>query len=135
MALRKLMIPDDDDNGRLRAEVTKSLTIFTKTVMKRKYGFNPMQLIRTQSKLSHHDESRSFFCSELVAKALKEAGLLRRDCGSAQYYPSTFQESKGLMLLKGCSFSSEMEVLWSDSIDMHHDHSGDLHDAMKSTIE
>ena len=130
--MRRLNIPDD----RLRDEVTRNLTMFARIVMKRKYGFNPIQLIRKQSQLSLQDESRSFFCSELVAKAFKETALLRRDVGSAAYFPSTFQESKGLMLLKGCSFGPETEIIWDDDVPKENPDgmTTALHHAMKSDV-
>ena len=37
------------------------------------------------------DENRSYFCSELIAKAFKLAGVLKDcDISSAKFYPSSF---------------------------------------------
>eukprot|EP01084_Bolivina_argentea_P109275 195312_1 len=111
IGFRSLIIPDSN----LRKEIKRKLTQFVKTVVNRHYGWNPIALIRKQSTVSLYDESRTFFCSELIAKAFKEAGLLRSDLASSQYFPSHFQQSKNMTLLKGCSFSNEMSVRWTEN--------------------
>jgi len=116
IAFRSLIIPDLKE----RKEIKMKLALFVKTVVNRHYGWNPMQLIRKQSTVSLYDESRTFFCSELIAKAFKEVGLLRADFASSQYFPSHFQESKHLKLLKGCSFSKEMQVIWNENDVLFH---------------
>eukprot|EP01083_Nonionella_stella_P283486 964988_1 len=108
ISFRSLIIPDVE----IRKDIKRKLARFVKTVVNRHYGINPIGLIRKQSAVPLDDESRTFFCSELIAKAFKEAELLRDDFASSQYYPSHFQQSKALTLLKGCSFSNEMEVRW-----------------------
>ena len=117
VAMRSLIIPDIN----LRKIITKQLSEFVKTVVNRQYGWSPIQLMRKTSNVSLYDDKRTFFCSELIAKALKEVSLLRKDYASSQYFPSHFQETKHLKLLKGCSFSSEMIVEWNhnngDNID------------------
>ena len=46
------------------------------------------------------DEGRTFFCSELVAKAFKELGILENDNTScAKFYPHDFS-AKGDSFLK-----------------------------------
>merc|ERR1712008_532248 len=82
----------------------------------RNYGFNPIDLMRKDSAMDLYDEQRTFFCSELVAKAFKEIGCLRDEFASSQYFPCHFQASKGLKLLKGCSFSNEMEIVCGDRV-------------------
>lgn len=45
------------------------------------------------------DESRTFFCSELIAKAYKVLGIIEDDAKScANYYPSSFSAKGGSIL-------------------------------------
>lgn len=53
-------------------------------------------------------ESKSYFCSELVATAYKRLGLLDIENASSSYWPGEFsQESTNLKLLKGASLCDE----------------------------
>ncbi|CAD8098654.1 unnamed protein product [Paramecium sonneborni] len=58
------------------------------------------------------EKKRSFFCSELVAKAYKEMGLLDQVKSSTQYYPNDFTTDKQLKLLQGASLSPEYLVFF-----------------------
>jgi hypothetical protein len=37
-------------------------------------------------------EERGFFCSELIAKAYKECGILSTDSASCQFFPTDFSK-------------------------------------------
>ena len=41
-------------------------------------------------------EGRTFFCSELVAKAFKVMGLIQTDKAAARYFPSSFTSNNDL---------------------------------------
>jgi hypothetical protein len=40
-------------------------------------------------------EERQFFCSELIAKAYKEVGILNTDTASWKFMPVDFSKQKG----------------------------------------
>jgi len=50
---------------------------FIKKTIGREYDFNPLRLLRKDSD-DQVEESKGYFCSELVAKAYKLMGLLDR---------------------------------------------------------
>jgi len=110
---RKLHIP----NKRLRKDVKKGLHEFLKVVSNRNYSWTPLKQMRKVSILPHSDPNRTFFCSELVASALKETGLLRKNCASTRYLPTTFEERKHLKLLQGAFFGPEQEILFQNKGD------------------
>jgi len=103
---RKLHIPDT----KLRKQVRKTLHKFLKVVANRNYSWTPLKQMRKVSLLPHSDPNRTFFCSELVASAFKEAGLLRKNCPSTRYLPTTFEERKGLLLLNGAFLGPEQQI-------------------------
>lgn len=113
---RKLHIPDK----KLRKEVKKGLHEFLKVVSHRNYSWTPLKQMRKVSLLPHSDPNRTFFCSELVASALKETGLLRKNCASTRYLPTTFEERKDLKLLKGAFFGPEQEISFEKKGDVRH---------------
>lgn len=59
---------------------------------------------------SGKDSYDSFFCSELVAAAYKELGMLPPDKASGQYWPVSFAQEKNLQLLKGAKLGIEMLI-------------------------
>lgn len=74
-----------------------------------------MVLFRKQSVINIMDPERAFFCSELIGKAFKEIQLLRSTFPSSAYYPQHFEEKSNLKLLKGCSLSKELVIVWEES--------------------
>ena len=64
------------------------------------------------------DEDRTFFCSELVAKAFKVLGIIEDDdTACSQFMPGTFS-SKGdsfLKLTKGTSIDEEMLIVMNQA--------------------
>eukprot|EP00954_Amorphochlora_amoebiformis_P030109 1394153-Amorphochlora_amoeboformis.AAC.1 len=62
---------------------------------------------RRQSKIVNDCKKKTFFCSELVAKAYKEMNILREDVPSSAYLPGSFEESSGLVLFSGASLEPE----------------------------
>ncbi|CAD8099254.1 unnamed protein product [Paramecium sonneborni] len=60
------------------------------------------------------EQKRSFFCSELVAKAYKVIGLLDQGKSCTQYYPKDFSQEKELELLQGATLSPEYLVVFEE---------------------
>ncbi len=77
-----------------------------------------MKLLRTTNDWDQANkikESKSFFCSELVATALKRLGLLDPIRAASKYWPGEFsQESSGsngeVKLLNGARFGDEQVI-------------------------
>ena len=69
----------------------------------KKFGIGIGKLMKFTSKLGPQKEEteRTFFCSELVAKAYKELGLLEPAKSATQYWPGCFSRKGGLVLLRG----------------------------------
>lgn len=59
-------------------------------------------------------ESREFFCSELIAKAFKECGLLATDVASCQFMPADFSKEKKLKLEKGAKLGEELMITFDE---------------------
>jgi len=109
VAIRRLVGPSKV----AKRHIVRKLAQFLKTVIhdqSPKYSWNPMKAISTRPSLPPNDPKRTYFCSELIAKAYKEAGLLRTSVPTAAYYPSYFQKKKDLKLLKGFELSSDISV-------------------------
>mmetsp|Transcript_30235 Transcript_30235/g.42145 ORF Transcript_30235/g.42145 Transcript_30235/m.42145 type:complete len:81 (+) Transcript_30235:2-244(+) len=57
----------------------------------------------------------TFCCSEVIAAAYKELGILRPDIDSVAYVPGSFGSDKPILLLEGFRLESEIEILFSNS--------------------
>ena len=78
-----------------------NLDNFLNQVIGLKYGINPAKLRRRQSITKPGDldeadqKNRSYFCSELIAKAFKELGIIENDKTSCtMFFPNHF-DAKG----------------------------------------
>jgi len=97
----------------VKRQIVKKFAKFLKTVVhdqNPKYSWHPMKVLSTRPSLPPSDPKRTYFCSELIAKAYKEAGLLRTSVPTAAYYPSYFQKKKDLKLLKGFELSPDIFI-------------------------
>lgn len=56
-------------------------------------------------------KDRGYFCSELIAKALKSVGLLDEKKSSGRYWPVDFAEKSGMMLKRGAYLGKEQVIL------------------------
>ena len=66
------------------------------------------------------DEKRSFFCSELVAKAFKVLGVIENDdTNCASYFPHHFSAvgDKNLKFTKGTKVQEEQSIIVEDFMD------------------
>ncbi len=61
-------------------------------------------------------DSRNFFCSELVAKAYKECGLLNTSRACCTYYPGDFSQKAAheIKLEKDAKIGDELQILFDD---------------------
>jgi len=65
-----------------------------------------------QPKQGHYiDKDRTFFCSELVAKAYKVMGLMGDDRSSSCYAPGAFSCKGTLKLANGASLGQELVII------------------------
>ena len=88
-----------------KAEAQATLLSFMKKNLGRKYDIGLGKLLTFESDFNWEDvkEERGYFCSELVAKALKSVGLLDEKRSSGRYWPVDFCEKSELKLKKGAS--------------------------------
>jgi hypothetical protein len=57
-------------------------------------------------------EKRTFFCSELIAKCLKECHILSPETISSKVFPAHFTDEKfGLKLQEGISIGPEQTII------------------------
>ena len=74
-------------------EFVSAIEDFVKQVVGKRFKLNPVKLLRKANErdLDHQiKEDKSFFCSELIATALKRVGLLASDVAASQYWPGYF---------------------------------------------
>lgn len=62
---------------------------FVRTVVGKPYDISLAKL-RQKTSIPDNVDRKGYFCSEVVAKALMELGVLQADRSSAQYWPTTF---------------------------------------------
>jgi len=80
-----------------------------------RYGLGATKMMRKKSLAQEvWDKNRTYFCSELVAKCLKNISLLRADPASSQYLPCDFSEATSINLLEGCYFGKEVEIAFEE---------------------
>jgi len=108
VVIRPLIIPA----GRKRILLQKiDRFIFNASQSHLQYGLGATKWMRKKSLVQEPwDQSRTYFCSELVAKCLKSISLLRTDPASCQYLPCDFSEATSIQLLEGCYFGQEVEI-------------------------
>ena len=76
----------------LEAFVKVSARDYVQSVVGKKYKINATKILRRRSLRDASDnikESKSYFCSELVASAYKRLGLLPEEKSASQYWPGT----------------------------------------------
>jgi hypothetical protein len=58
-----------------------------KAVIGNDYQISMKKLVFARSTMKENLDKRKFFCSELIAKAFKEAGLIKSDLACSTFYP------------------------------------------------
>jgi len=110
----------------LPARALKEMRKFCRGVEGKKYSLTAGKLMRRNSTLRFDDEKRTYFCSELVAKAFKTVLLLRADCPSTEYYPGSFGQSERLPLLNGYRLGDETLIKFPEERYQKHKKSGNI---------
>ena len=91
-----------------KPEAQNTLLKFVKKQLGKKYQLSASKLLQFESDFNWEtvNEERGYFCSELVAKALKSIGLLDEKKSSGRYWPVDFSEKNGLELKRGATLGS-----------------------------
>jgi hypothetical protein len=82
----------------------KELMQLRRELTGREYEQDRIELIKAayDGPFGHNEEDlSSLFCSELVAEAYQQLGLVTKEKNSNEYTPADFSEKRGLRLLKG----------------------------------
>ena len=86
-------------------EMVLKLEVFLREAVGQRYGFNSSKFLRQKTMHKKNDnnemidENRTFFCSELVAKAFKVLGILKdNDISCAKFFPSHFSAKHDKMI-------------------------------------
>ena len=82
----------------------------------KKYKLNLSKICRKKSKKDAADQikkSKSYFCSELVASALKRVQLLDEHKSASQYWPGDFSKEKKVELKQGAWLGEEYLIDFS----------------------
>ena len=81
------------------------------------YNLNPFKLLRRTSDVYDEEpinlETRTFFCSELVACAYKFLNLLPKRKASTKYWPGSFSKEKKLGLFGKCRLCEQYLIDFS----------------------
>jgi len=97
-------------------ELIDRLEIFLKEAVGHKYGLSTSKLLYSRPSLkpkeaTYIEDGRTFFCSELIAKAYKSLGISNDDRSSSSFFPSTFSAKGGLKLVEGAKLSPEFLIV------------------------
>lgn len=67
-----------------------------------------LQFKSTLARTNEEEESKTYFCSELVARLYKELGILNEEKSSTNYYPVDFSDKGQLKIIRdGVSIGNE----------------------------
>ncbi|MCG8427708.1 MAG: hypothetical protein MI754_10175 [Chromatiales bacterium] len=94
-------------------EKYKALMAFRKKMRNKPYEKSELELIRAayDGPWGHNEEDlSSIFCSELVAAAYQELGLLSKDLPANEFTPKDFTEEKSLKLIGRATLGKEIPV-------------------------
>lgn len=105
LALRRLEYAHKD-------EMLTALGEFLEDVVGKRYRITAAKLMRRVRNRKPGSEE-SYFCSELVAAALKRLQLLPEDVPAANYLPGAFARSSALPLQRGARYGDELLIDFS----------------------
>ncbi|CDW86473.1 UNKNOWN [Stylonychia lemnae] len=92
----------------------QALEKFVKSVIGNKYHLPIRKVLFQRKSIDEGVKNRRFFCSELIAKAYKEVGLLNSDKGCHTYFPHNFSQKGKLELDKGATLGDEMLISFDE---------------------
>lgn len=87
-----------------RKGLSERLEEFIQKVLGKKFSFNTVKLLSRFAPAK--SDSQGFFCSELVAKAYQEIGLIDETTTASSYWPGDFSETSKISL-KNADLSGE----------------------------
>eukprot|EP00471_Norrisiella_sphaerica_P002604 CAMPEP_0184486264 /NCGR_PEP_ID=MMETSP0113_2-20130426/7782_1 /TAXON_ID=91329 /ORGANISM="Norrisiella sphaerica, Strain BC52" /LENGTH=766 /DNA_ID=CAMNT_0026868053 /DNA_START=580 /DNA_END=2880 /DNA_ORIENTATION=+ len=115
VALRRLVGP------REKIDVTRRLEKFAKDVDGKKYQVKFSKMIYSWvwgpdggPPVNELDKD-TYCCSEVIAAAYKELGILRPDIDAVAYVPGSFGSDRSILLLEGFRLENEIEIKFSKS--------------------
>lgn len=78
-----------------REAVLPELYTFVEKTIGSKYSLNLIKLAKMSSNVTttETNKKKSYFCSELIAKAFKEMGIISIQTASSQYWPRSFSQN------------------------------------------
>ncbi|KAM3127923.1 hypothetical protein pb186bvf_019993 [Paramecium bursaria] len=95
-------------------KLLKDLETFTRENIGKGYKLSLSKLINQQSVImtqnSQEPETKTFFCSQLVAAAYKEIGILQTKQSSTQFWPGSFSNEKDDLKLENAKLSDEYQI-------------------------
>ena len=98
-----------------KEEAHQILLNFVKKNLGKKYEISAAKLLKFETDLNwdeiNREKERGYFCSELIAKALKSLGLIEGKVSSSRFWPVDFSEKNGLMLKKGAWLGPEQTII------------------------
>ena len=80
-----------------------------------KYKLNPAKIFKRKcdNDTENIKGDSTYFCSELVASAYKNMGILPKDISASQYWPGSFSNSGKLELLENARLENEVVIDFS----------------------
>ncbi|EAS05485.2 PH domain protein (macronuclear) [Tetrahymena thermophila SB210] len=99
-----------------RQYIEENLYTFILENIGKSYSFNFKKLISycpksNRDALGREKDPQEYFCSELVAKFLKNVDLLPQDKAASSYWPISFSQQKNLQLLLGAYLGDEVTIV------------------------
>ena len=109
VTLRRIQVPGGTSDAML-----ENLSHFIDATCGKAYEWTLGKMMGRTSGTDFDDETRTFFCSELVAAAYKAVGLLRGDLPSTTYTPGDFADNE-VTLLQGATLGRQERVVFVKS--------------------
>lgn len=103
-------------NYKISEDELEQLEEFAQQVRGKKYKMNLVKICRQKSDRDASEnikDTKSYFCSELIASAYKRIGLLPADVSATQYWPGAFSINSDTEYLKGATLGDEYLIDFS----------------------
>ena len=103
---------DPEKLSEIRENINKNLEDFLLKTKNAKYSLPVMSIICCSSKKTYErynkwDESKGFYCSQLVAAAYLNMGILTYEKATANYLPGKFSQTSILPFTEGFNLGPE----------------------------
>ena len=101
---------------KLSEDEVELLEDFAQKVRGKKYKMNLTKMWRQKSNRDASEnikDTKSYFCSELIASAYKRIGLLPSDISATQYWPGTFSIASDIEYEKEATLGDEYLIDFS----------------------